>query len=985
MSSQKNDTVFRTLSSTALPEKEMVDLLNRHDSLSLANVMECFDAVIAKLTRWLEAAQMAVFTFEINVKEESPDLKDMESLLELAIGRMEPLIAILEEVGAIVDDKFEQEEETPSQQQRKMMARMSITKIQSEWSSLHHFLDSVKKQLDSVAGKRELTALMERVLEQIDDISIMIFQFQENRFAAAPRPSATTTGTDTDILNSPLSTASSGLFSSSTTVTSATTAASFSLTDLPHKYEEILADIDNRVDPLFNDVQKIYASMTSNSPPSDPTGVLARKHQIVQERWEALRVEIDDLKEDIKEDRWLSVFRQVTDHVETLIECLDKTISQCYSVVQQVYRWHSSNSSDNGASISSHLNPLDKVSRTVMQMLPKSHSPQQQHATSPLPPVDREKLKSIERTLEARYKHFVPSINKTLRMAGEQILPRITRDKEATQRYQSLIQRLAQVETSMETLRSRDLPDIEHLIMSAHGASQDRHSTWRNIRYKTPEPSSPTHRSYNTLPKSRYGQEDHRFVRSVTPSCISNHNYNLAAMRQPRAASSMSFARDNMNIRPSASESSSMSSGSQLFRHGAANRQTKSPVVSGSEMPRRKSRVPGGSGGEDERGEASWMKPTKSTLMRDRRTQSVDHSADGNRDLRPKTPIQRSKTPNPGDYSRRKSLTPSVAVPSRPKSSLGHERESSRNSHLLLPYPDQRDHNHERAVSPLRRTMTPSYIPRPKTPQGHVARAASPSLIPRPRSSMHFRGSSPPPPVPQLPPTLLDRNLSQVVSSNNSSDNSHPSTSSFLSIPDSSPPAASVRNHKLQHRESPSRQRLLNKKQSMPALAHHRAASPFLPPPSTTRTPSPQLYRRRTAAAGYLYEDDEDFYLARRRPSDRYSATPITYNGHEVYVPDSKDPLDIEVAKIVNASPIPVKCQRGPQGGGKYFFGNELSPSVVCGKKMYTCKLMTYDRDVSSRRNASSSSRNKVLVRVGGGWQDLEMFLLDHSNLMAKK
>lgn len=138
--------------------------------------------------------------------------------------------------------------------------------------------------------------------------------------------------------------------------------------------------------------------------------------------------------------------------------------------------------------------------------------------------------------------------------------------------------------------------------------------------------------------------------------------------------------------------------------------------------------------------------------------------------------------------------------------------------------------------------------------------------------------------------------------------------------------------------------RAVRKKQSMPALSSRRAASP-LPDLPSARTPSPP----------------HTFPVAREP---------------KPYRPNPKDPLDVHVASIINASPIAIKCQRGPQEG-RYYFGNELNPSVGGGKKLYTCKLMSYD----GRRGSSDKARSKVLVRVGGGWQDLELFLLHYGIL----
>ncbi|CAG8717608.1 5209_t:CDS:1, partial [Racocetra persica] len=95
--------------------------------------------------------------------------------------------------------------------------------------------------------------------------------------------------------------------------------------------------------------------------------------------------------------------------------------------------------------------------------------------------------------------------------------------------------------------------------------------------------------------------------------------------------------------------------------------------------------------------------------------------------------------------------------------------------------------------------------------------------------------------------------------------------------------------------------------------------------------------------------------------TERLSSMSAVNDRNSHYIPLKNDPLDIEVAKIVNALPLNVKVERAPGGGGKYYFGRE--------KKVFSCKLVNY----------ASSNRNKVIVRVGGGSQDLDMFLLEHS------
>lgn len=171
----------------------------------------------------------------------------------------------------------------------------------------------------------------------------------------------------------------------------------------------------------------------------------------------------------------------------------------------------------------------------------------------------------------------------------------------------------------------------------------------------------------------------------------------------------------------------------------------------------------------------------------------------------------------------------------------------------------------------------------------------------------------------------------------------------------------------------------------MPAGLSYRSGSPLRPVelPPIACTPSPQ-WRRGSSSSDFSFDEEEEDAYCHEDDDDEASswnsATARAKVAHQPYKPDPKDPLDVEVARIVNASPIAIKCQKGPPGTGRYYFGNELSPSVGGGKKLYTCKLMNYAARGESRRG-DRAARNKVLVRVGGGWQDLELFLLHYGIL----
>lgn len=116
------------------------------------------------------------------------------------------------------------------------------------------------------------------------------------------------------------------------------------------------------------------------------------------------------------------------------------------------------------------------------------------------------------------------------------------------------------------------------------------------------------------------------------------------------------------------------------------------------------------------------------------------------------------------------------------------------------------------------------------------------------------------------------------------------------------------------------------------------------------------------------------------RPSSRSNGvfTPTgDQNSLPVYIPGNmKDPLDVEVAKVVNSiahglmvervdPPLRGAPQSGEEHKAQYAFSNPLA------RKVLNCRLV-----IINRSGAKGGETRKVMCRVGGGWQDLSMYLL---------
>lgn len=112
------------------------------------------------------------------------------------------------------------------------------------------------------------------------------------------------------------------------------------------------------------------------------------------------------------------------------------------------------------------------------------------------------------------------------------------------------------------------------------------------------------------------------------------------------------------------------------------------------------------------------------------------------------------------------------------------------------------------------------------------------------------------------------------------------------------------------------------------------------------------------------------------RPGSRSGAYTPTHDAlplHEYTPGNLKDPLDVEIAAVVNSiahgllvERVDLPLKKAPKDGeeikAQYAFSNALS------KKIVTCRLTTLTRAGKSSGDAgTSTSTKKVMCRVGGG------------------
>lgn len=253
-------------------------------------------------------------------------------------------------------------------------------------------------------------------------------------------------------------------------------------------------------------------------------------------------------------------------------------------------------------------------------------------------------------------------------------------------------------------------------------------------------------------------------------------------------------------------------------------------------------------------------------------------------------------------------------------------------------------------VSLRSRPETPSHIPRPS--QSHIrSMSASPS---------HTRWDD----DEDGPPSIMQRAFSDARAQTPSGHPPRPPSRSMIPVPSvqvsgASRPSSAMSNYRPES-----------------SMSFRGSAMRGQTPDALRSTPRPSLIQPRLPPSSF--KDSSAPRTPLSRPPSRSGAATPSFDGKRpvhVYVPTNpKDPLDAEVAAIVNSlshglliervdPPLRTIPKDGEEVRAQYAFANNLARKVV------TCKLTTLAR----RENVTK----KVMCRVGGGWQDLHVYVVN--------
>ncbi|CAE6412357.1 hypothetical protein RSOLAG1IB_07672 [Rhizoctonia solani AG-1 IB] len=147
-------------------------------------------------------------------------------------------------------------------------------------------------------------------------------------------------------------------------------------------------------------------------------------------------------------------------------------------------------------------------------------------------------------------------------------------------------------------------------------------------------------------------------------------------------------------------------------------------------------------------------------------------------------------------------------------------------------------------------------------------------------------------------------------------------------------------------------------------------------PPSSYRGSTPMPTSARPSSRASATGESS----GRRTSLDRIAAA-TALNGDLTYVPNSKDALDVEVARVANSLAHPYLIERvsdfakgtqGPDASAQYSF------TLPTSRKVMVCKLVIVEKSAgraSLDGTGVGGQQRRVICRVGGGWESLSAFL----------
>lgn len=756
--------------------------------------------------------------------------------------------------------------------------------------------------------------------------------------------------------------------------------------------DERLESVSHGVKAVNDSLQPLSQSASTPTPDAsneEPTEIalLVRKHATFISEWESVQEESEVLREELKEDKWLTVFRTVTEQADGMMSSLEKAINRCQDFIWQFQRY----GPDDSISTSSSMTSMGSM-------------------RSQKSPLNMEMLQSLLDSYEAKKKHYVPATTKVLSIIDKGVQDRVTKNGEclrrhadSTQRWKHLKERIARTDAEMEAVR-RILTGEEEITPSDSGSVTSGVTSKSKGRngYLTPPSASSSKKSLSLSASSALSRSVspfRKFARKFTgsgksPVVVATPVQQSNSRRAPSSEPTATLRHRSSLFQLVGGQPSAPTTPERLgHKHSHSVTPESSPAsrrlepdlnitIKGKNTP---SKLP-------------WNSSTKIDQERLRRPSVIGPSRSEG-----VTPAPIHATPS-GSSPYQRSVSRSSMASSRPWSPITSSVSTAASTNPTHPQrpPSRSQITNGSATSPRGRPRTPSHIP---TPSRSHFRALSDMQWDdaEPTTSLMQRAFSPGP----SPPRAMTPGGTRLPGPRPPSRSMIPAPVFHVSSP--SRPGSTLSDYRDSDRDGGGSPTQSNasfrmtalRAQTPEAMLRSRAqAVPFYGTISAgsgssgsnnnnNNSPRPNRSLMSAKLPPSSFRDTSSSTPAPRTPSSRPSSRLSNFGGggsansSYLYKPGNpRDPLDAEVAAIVNSiahglliervdPPLRTIPRDGEEIRAQYAFSNSLT------RKTVTCRLTTLSR--AGAKGESSTATKKVMVRVGGGWQDLQLYMLNRA------
>lgn len=101
--------------------------------------------------------------------------------------------------------------------------------------------------------------------------------------------------------------------------------------------DQALMNLEERLESITKSVAAVDEALQSYVKPTDSSthlqtmalDAVLRKHAALKEEWDIVQKEADTLRSELREDKWLAVFRSVGEQSDTMMNSLEKALANC--------------------------------------------------------------------------------------------------------------------------------------------------------------------------------------------------------------------------------------------------------------------------------------------------------------------------------------------------------------------------------------------------------------------------------------------------------------------------------------------------------------------------------------------------------------------------------------------------------------------------------------------------------------------------------